>query len=139
MAEKAEYRKPKTAEGMTRLILDDGRYPLDAFEFLHEGLELAGRRVYGNKAEPARGRRHVTGAQLCEAARDLALERWGPLALTVLRRWRIGSTIDFGHMVYLLVNNDFMQKTDEDSLEDFRDVYDFGAAFPTRGDFELKE
>jgi len=53
MAEKAEYRKPKTAEGMTRLILDDGRYPLDAFEFLHEGLELAGRRVYGNKAEPA--------------------------------------------------------------------------------------
>jgi len=61
------------------------------------------------------------------------------LALTVLRRWRIGSTIDFGHMVYLLVNNDFMQKTDEDSLEDFRDVYDFGAAFPTRGDFELKE
>ncbi len=139
MAGKTEDHPPKTAEAMTRLIIDDGRYPLDAFEFLHEGLELAARRVYGETGEPVHGRRHVSGAQLCEAIRDLAVERWGPLAKTVLRRWRICSTIDFGHMVYLLVNNDFMQKTDEDSLEDFRDVYDFDGAFPMRGEFELKE
>ena len=32
-------------------------------------------------------------------------------------------------MVYLLVENELMGKTEDDSLEDFRDVYDFDEAF----------
>jgi uncharacterized repeat protein (TIGR04138 family) len=32
-----------------------------------------------------------------------------------------------------------MRKTDEDSIEDFRDVYDFETAFAPADDFELKE
>ncbi len=42
-------------------------------------------------------------------------------------------------MVYLLIDHDFMKKTDEDSLEDFRDVFDFDKAFRSKGEFELKE
>ena len=51
------------------------------------------------------------------------------LARTVLARWNIRATADFGEMVYLLIANGAMSKTDEDSLEDFRDVYDFDEAF----------
>lgn len=42
-------------------------------------------------------------------------------------------------MVYLLVDNGFMQKTDEDSLDDFRSVYEFEQAFRIRVQFDLKE
>lgn len=138
MSDSDEPSESKGPEAMTQLILADGRYPLDAFEFLHEGLERAVQAHHG--AEPsAPGRRHVSGAQLCEALRDHAIGRWGPLARTVLEHWNIDSTHDFGEMVYLLVDNGFMQKTDEDSLEDFDAVYDFEQAFRVRVQFELKE
>jgi uncharacterized repeat protein (TIGR04138 family) len=138
MAEKTGKPKVKGPEEMARLIREDGRYPLEAFEFLHDALENAAQKVHGEgPAEP--GQRHVTGAQLCQALRAVAIERWGPLAKTVLRRWRIRSTLDFGNMVYLLVNNEFMQKTPQDSLEDFRDVYSFDKAFRVKPAFEVKE
>ncbi len=138
MTDSADNDSAMGPEAMTQLILTDGRYPLDAFEFLHEGLELASRSQYGE--EPAApGQRHVSGAQLCQALRDHAIGRWGPLAPTVLNHWNIGATLDFGHMVYLLVDNGFMQKTAEDNLDDFRDVFDFAPAFQVHVKFELKE
>lgn len=138
MPEDEDTTQQRGPEEMARLIQADGRYPLDAFEFLHDALETAARTVHGKSpAEP--GKRHVSGQQLCESLRDLAIQRWGLLAPTVLGRWRIHSTLDFGNMVYLLVNNGFMQKTDEDSLDDFRDVYDFTKAFNVKVQFDLKE
>ena len=125
-------------KSMEQVILEDGRYPLEAFSFLHDGLSKAVREIYGEEAR-SEGQRHVTGRQLCEAMRDLAIERWGMLARTVLSKWHIHETIDFGNMVYLLVESGFMRKTDEDSIEDFRDVYDFDKAFRDYKTFELKE
>jgi uncharacterized repeat protein (TIGR04138 family) len=52
---------------------------------------------------------------------------------TVLARWNIRKSIDFGNMVYLMIANGFMHKTPEDSLEDFRDVYDFDEVFGSNG------
>ena len=73
--------------------------------------------------------RLVTGQQLCEGLRALALESWGPLAQTVLNRWKIRGTRDFGEMVFLLIELGLMGKQDSDRVEDFDDVYDFGEAF----------
>ena len=138
MPEKEQKQNPHTLESMERLIMADGRYPVDAYAFLHDGLAVAVKRVHGEKpGEP--GQRHVSGADLCKALRDLAIERWGMLARTVLRRWNINATFDFGQMVYLLVNKGFMQKTEEDSVEDFRNVFEFEGAFRVRMRFELKE
>ena len=131
-------QKPDGPEAMTRLILADGRYPLDAFEFLHEGLELAAQTRYGDELSEG-GHRHVSGEQLCQGLRSHAIRRWGPLARTVLAHWGIHSTLDFGEMVYLLVDNGFMQKTADDSLEDFRDVFDFKQAFRVRPHYDLKD
>lgn len=123
---------------MQDVILDDGRYPLEAFGFLHEGLSQAVKFVHGEEAPPT-GQRHVTGQQLCESLLSLALDKWGMLAPVVLDRWNIHETIDFGNMVYLLVENDFMKKTEEDSIEDFRDVLDFDEFFQREWEFELQE
>ncbi|NQU76169.1 MAG: hypothetical protein HQ546_07650 [Planctomycetes bacterium] len=137
MTTNAEQPKPKSADTMTKVILADGRYSLDAFEFLHEALESAVQKFHSEETET--GKRHVSGHQLCESLRELAIERWGPLARTVLKRWRINATIDFGKMVYMLVENSFMTKTEEDSVEDFRDAYDFDQAFRVQTNFKLKE
>jgi uncharacterized repeat protein (TIGR04138 family) len=73
--------------------------------------------------------RHVSGRQLCWGLRDFALERWGLMARTVLNRWRIDSTSDFGRIVFAFIEHNLMQKQPEDTLEDFEDVYDFQEAF----------
>ena len=51
------------------------------------------------------------------------------MARTVLRRWNIRRTEDFGKIVFTLVENGDMGKTDGDTIEDFRRVYDFATAF----------
>ena len=123
---------------MEDVIRSDGRYPMDGYAFLHDGLARAIKNVHGAELAPGE-RQHVTGRQICRALHELALERWGMLAVTVLARWRIHQTIDFGNMVYLLIGHNFMHKTEDDSIEDFRDVYDFQEAFGGEGNFEMKE
>lgn len=120
------------------VIRKDGRYPREAFAFMQEGLNRAVKKVHG-EAELAPGKRHVTGRQLCLAMRELAVENWGLLARLVLQRWNIRATIDFGNMVYLLIDHDLMAKTEEDSIEDFRDVFDFAEAFELNEDFQLTD
>ena len=39
------------------------------------------------------------------------------------------NTLDFGKIVYTLIDNELMQKNEGDSLDDFRDVFDFAQAF----------
>lgn len=107
-----------------------GTYPVEAYEFVYRGLSLAVQQVHGpDAANREDANLHVTGQQLCNAMRDLALQEWGLLARTVLKRWNINSTFDFGKIVYALIEYGAMQKTDQDSIEDFRDVYDFSTAF----------
>ena len=138
----------KGEKDLEQIVRKDGRYPLEAFAFLHEGLARAVKQIYGDQADqpppdagpgpekPVRRPRHVSGAQLCRALRDEAIERWGLLAKSVLQRWNIRATIDFGNMVYLLIDSGLMDKTEQDSIEDFRDVYDFSAAFAPKTVFE---
>ncbi len=73
--------------------------------------------------------RHVNGQELCWALRDFALERWGTMADLVLRRWKIRGTLDFGRIVFTLIEHDFMQGQPRDRIEDFNAVYDFSDAF----------
>ncbi len=121
------------------VIREDGRYPPEAFEFLNEGLARAVHHVHGEGAPQHGVQSHVSGRELSFALRDLAVDKWGMLAPTVLGRWNIHSSFDFGQMVYLMIRNGFMQKTEEDSIEDFRDVFDFDKAFELTDEFELKE
>lgn len=73
--------------------------------------------------------RHISGRELAEGCRDLALERWGPLARTVLAYWGIHSTRDLGELVFALVDCGVLVRQADDSLRDFEAVYDFEAVF----------
>ena len=76
-------------------------------------------------AEP----RHISGRELAEGCRDLAIERWGLMARTVLEYWGIRSTVDLGAIVFALVECGVLVKQDSDDLDDFEAVYDFSHAF----------
>ena len=103
-------------------------YPPPAFEFIEEGLRFTVQKIHGATVDPNVSR-HVSGQQLCEGLRELSLTKWGLLARTVLSRWNITSTVDFGRMVFALIQEGQMQRTDEDTLNDFRNVYEFRKAF----------
>jgi uncharacterized repeat protein (TIGR04138 family) len=123
------FKKTTKEFSLTELASDVGLYPPEAFEFIQQGLAHTVQQIHGQSTPKAS--RHVTGQDLCEGLREYAVAKWGYLARTVLRRWNITSTLDFGRIVFALVEVGQMQKTDDDTLDDFKDVYDFRAAFET--------
>ena len=73
--------------------------------------------------------RHISGRELTEGVRELALGRYGPMARTVLEHWGIHSTEDVGRVVFAMVEQGILIKQDEDQAEDFADVFDFEETF----------
>ena len=122
------HPEPPVKKTIEQVIDEQGLYPRDAFEFVRRGLSFTVEHVHAALTDPDASR-HVSGQQLCEGLRQFALLQWGLLARTVLKRWNIRRTEDFGTIVFTLVENGDMSRTDEDLIEDFRGVYDFAAAF----------
>lgn len=73
--------------------------------------------------------RHISGRELAEGCRDLALQRWGLMARTVLEYWGINATRDLGEIVFALVELGVLVKQDDDHIESFEDVFDFREVF----------
>jgi uncharacterized repeat protein (TIGR04138 family) len=97
------------------------RYDERAYLFLLEAIEYLQQRLDA--------RRHVSGHELSWACRDLALERFGLVARTVLECWGVKTTADFGRIVYALVDVGLLSTQEGDQLSDFDGVYQFPAAF----------
>ena len=73
--------------------------------------------------------RHISGRELAEGVRDLALEKFGPMARTVLEHWGIRETGDVGDVVFALVDAGILIKQEGDTRADFENVFDFDDAF----------
>lgn len=119
---------------IVQLLERDSRYKLEAYQFIREALayaqdELGMVKPAASDEEAPSADAHLTGQQLCEAARQLALEQFGLMARVVLNSWGIRSTGDFGEIVYNLIGIGMMKKSASDRREDFEDVFDFEEAF----------
>lgn len=119
-------RKINFEEALGQILAEDPRYDEHAYFFLRDALEhtikLFSKPVEGPK-------RHVSGQELLEGIRQYAIQEYGPMAKTVLNRWGIHETADFGALVFNLVDKGVLGKTDEDKPEDFENGYDFNEAF----------
>lgn len=128
-------------DDLARVLARDPRYPIHAYAFVFESLEYSkGLKKRAQARARARGKtasrsRHVSGRELCEGARRLALREYGLMALAVLAQWNIRSTSDIGNIVYNLIGAGELQKTPSDSRADFDGVYEFEAAL--RRDYVL--
>jgi|SRR3989338_7515579 len=99
----------------------DQRYQHDAYDFVMEALSHTQKKF--------RRAKHVTGEELLEGIKDLLLEKFGPMTLTVLKYWGIRSTEDIGNVVFNLVENRVLSKNEDDCLDHFRNGYDFHEVF----------
>ena len=109
-------------KNLEKIAREDGRFSLQALKFVYEGLGYTAKK---NLTEPA----HISGQTLCKGLRQLALEKWGRLAMLVLNTWNIKTTRDFGEIVYLMIKHKWMSTQPTDSIEDFSDAYDFKTVF----------
>ncbi|WP_435011224.1 Minf_1886 family protein [Tundrisphaera lichenicola] len=121
------------------VLARDPRYSIHAYAFIFEAIEHT-KSLKKRAQAKSRGRRptrsrHVTGRELCEGARLLALSHYGLLAKAVLNQWGIRSTSDLGEIVFNLIASGDLEKSPTDSRGDFDHVFDFEEAL--RRDFVL--
>jgi uncharacterized repeat protein (TIGR04138 family) len=113
-----------------RLVLPkDARYKIAAYLFLYEALAYTQKKLGRDNPAMKPVERHLTGQELLEGIRSYAHQSFGPLAPTVFRSWGVNNTADFGEIVFNLVENDLLGKTDEDKRADFANGFDFDTAF----------
>jgi uncharacterized repeat protein (TIGR04138 family) len=135
---------------LARIIAGDPRYSIEAYAFVLEALNYAkyvklkgkardrdksrsresDRRRLPSSQESKKTRvsAHVTGRELCDSLRKLALRQFGSMAATVLYHWGVRSTSDIGDIVYNLIAAGDLEKTPNDSRTDFDKVFDFETA-----------
>ncbi|MDB6147677.1 MAG: hypothetical protein JWO45_1341 [Spartobacteria bacterium] len=114
------------AEALDSIVASDPRYARDAYVFLRDALDFTTKQQKKMRGTTVR---HVAGPELLEGVRQYSLKEFGPLVVTVFSYWGIHTCEDIGHMVFNLIGAGIFGKTDEDSMEDFKSVYDFYEAF----------
>jgi len=119
MAEKKDFQQE-----IEQLCNKDKRYSADAYEFVMHALHFTQKKL---KREG-----HITGRELSEGLKDYAIGQYGPMSKTVLNHWGIFKTQDFGNIVFNMVQAGLLAKQPQDSIEDFREVYDFEGAFDNK-------
>jgi uncharacterized repeat protein (TIGR04138 family) len=114
------------AEALDSIGATDSRYQREAYIFLRDALDFTTKQQKKAKGATIR---HVSGPELLDGVRQYALKEFGPMVMTVFENWGVHSTEDIGHMVFNLIGAGIFGKTDEDSIEDFKNIYDFQEAF----------
>lgn len=113
-------------EVVERIVESDARFTRDAYGLLREALDFTQHQVH----KKSRGKvRHVTGQELLDGIRAYVLQQYGPMAITVLEEWGLRNTSDIGEVVFNMVENRLLAKTEEDSRADFARGYTFEEAF----------
>jgi uncharacterized repeat protein (TIGR04138 family) len=78
----------------------DPRYSREAYFFVREALDHTQELI----TKEGRNRvRHVTGQELLNGIRDLALRKYGPMASMVFQEWGVHACEDFGELVFNMV------------------------------------
>lgn len=101
----------------------DQRFAPAAYFFVSGALTETAKRL-GRSRKTSPQKRHISGQELSEGAADFAEEQFGVLAYSVLREWGVKTTRDIGDIVFNLIEIGIFSKTEEDSIEDFDNVFD---------------
>jgi uncharacterized repeat protein (TIGR04138 family) len=120
-------------QDLIRLVEDiahrKGVFRPEAYFFVLQALEKA-----MNEQEEAR---HISGEDLLGVIKAQGQDQIGPMTVDVLHSWGVHNTLDFGRIVFHLVDENLLRKREEDSLADFLDKFDFQEEFTLKV-FEAK-
>lgn len=131
-------------EKLAQIVEHDPRYAYEAYEFIYQALyhtqQTLGRLPDEDAPpDPSDKRYHVSGRELVQGICSLALQEFGGMARTVFRVWGINRTDDWGHIVFNLVAHELMSKTNEDTLADFQNLFDFDKVLVEGFEIELEK
>ena len=115
-----------------KIYEEDDTFPPMAYCFVRDSVHKALENIakvnreigFDNEVPP-----DIKGADLCRFFRDTLLTRFGPCAIDVLDTWNIKQTSYFGKIIYKLISVEILGKSENDSIEDFDNVYDFTEEF----------
>jgi uncharacterized repeat protein (TIGR04138 family) len=110
---------------LTLMVASDPRYPKAAYLFVQEGLSRAQKMFWEPGTSP-----HMSGAQLLDGLRELAIESFGKRAKAQLNSWGIFKCEDIGEIIFNLIEAKLLVKQEGDSKADFQSGYNFDTAFP---------
>lgn len=99
-----------------KILKSDKRYKKEAYNFVLDALGY----TISKLPKP----RHISAWELLEGIKDFGIEQFGPMAPEVFEHWGIEKTDDFGEIVFNLIDQRLLLKTESDSKEDFRAVFD---------------
>ena len=108
-------------ETLERIVKRDKRYKIDAYNFILEALHYTVKNL--------KRCRHVSGQELLDGIKEYAKSQFGPMTLSVFQHWGIKTTEDFGNIVFSLVEDKILSKTETDTIEDFKNGYNFEEVF----------
>jgi uncharacterized repeat protein (TIGR04138 family) len=103
------------------ILEKDPSYKFEAYTFVLAALH--------DTVTKLKAPRHITGRELAHGISKYALDQFGPMTMTVLHHWGVRNTLDFGRIVFALIDVKLLSKQPEDKLEDFDRVYDFSDVF----------
>ncbi|MFQ6093042.1 MAG: Minf_1886 family protein [bacterium] len=111
----------ETLEIIEHLAEKNGKYKKEAYLFVFGALDYTLRKL--------KVHRHVTGQELLQGISEYGRSEYGPMTKTVFQYWGVTKTEDFGRIVFDLVDAGLMGKTETDSIDDFKNGYDFEEEF----------
>lgn len=114
-------------EELEKIVAKDRRYTREAYLFVREALDHTQKLI--GKPPKDDAPRHVSGQQLLNGIREYGLQQYGPMTMAVLNEWGLRCCEDFGEIVFNMVENSLLAKTEQDSRNDFRGGYSFEEAF----------
>ncbi len=92
----------------------DDRYRRDAYGFILSTLDF-----HHSKTSDVG---HIPASELVNSVAELAVMKYGPMAVSVLEHWGIKTTTDVGTIVYNLIDVGILAKDDDDSMDDFAQI-----------------
>ena len=119
-------KKISFQDAIEEVVLKNPSYDVESYFFIREALDFTIKMFDKPHDGPER---HVSGTELLDGVRKYALAEFGPITKTVLNRWGIHTCENFGEIVFLMVENGILGKTDDDRKEDFAGGYSFEDAF----------
>lgn len=131
------------SEAVAKIMARDNRYEAEAYTFVRDALDFTiklRRKASGREEgqhggreiiEGARQASNVSGQELLQGIRQYALKEFGPMVMTVLSYWGIHKCDDVGEIVFNLIGEGIFGKSEHDSINDFKNGFDFKEAFVT--------
>ena len=115
----------KFKEAVNQIVREDPRYSPEAYEFISKVVVFTMLNLERDKVS----NHHVSGKELLEGFRQYAIQEFGPMAGEILKGWGLTDSNAVGNVVFNLVNRQLLGKSENDTLSDFKNGFDFEKAF----------